>query len=79
MNENILLKTPYLKKNTYISELDKEVILKLTNINVKNILKYRDYYIIQLYLNNIDNINDITEIDEKILMFQMKYIKTQIY
>tara|TARA_B110000003_G_scaffold275778_1_gene319436 strand:+ start:168 stop:920 length:753 start_codon:yes stop_codon:yes gene_type:complete len=72
MNENILLKTPYLKKNTYISELDKEVILKLTNINVKNILKYRDYYIIQLYLNNIDNINDITEIDEKILNIYSK-------
>ena len=66
MNENLLLKTPYLKKNTYISELDKEVTIKLTNVNVKNILKYRDYYIIELYLNNIDNINDLTHIDENI-------------
>ena len=72
MNDNILLKTPYLKKNTYISELDKEITLKLTNINVKNILKYRDYYIIELYLNNIDNINDITDIDEKILNIYSK-------
>ena len=72
MNENIILKTPYLKKNTYISELDKEVTLKLTNINIKNILKYRDYYIIQLYLNNIDNINYLTHIDEKILNIYTK-------
>jgi hypothetical protein len=72
MNENILLKTPYLKKNTYISELDKEVVLKLTNINIKNILKYRDYYIIELYLNNIDNINDLTHIDENILNIYSK-------
>jgi len=72
MNENILLKTPYLKKNTYISELDKEVTLKLTNINIKNILKYRDYYIIELYLNNIDNINDLTHIDENILNIYSK-------
>ena len=72
MNENILLKTPYLKKNTYISELDKEVALKLTNINIKNILKYRDYYIIELYLNNIDNINDLTHIDENILNIYSK-------
>jgi hypothetical protein len=72
MNENLLLKTPYLKKNTYISELDKEVVLKLTNINIKNILKYRDYYIIELYLNNIDNINDLTHIDENILNIYSK-------
>jgi len=72
MNENIILKTPYLKKKTYISELDKEVTLKLTNINIKNILKYRDYYIIQLYLNNIDNINDLTDIDEKLLNIYSK-------
>ena len=72
MNENILLKKPYLKKNTYISELNKEIILKLTNINIKNIIKYNDYYMIELYLNNIDNINEINDIDENILNIYIK-------
>jgi len=72
MNENIILKKPYLKKNSYISELEKDISLKLTNINIKNILKYKDYYIIYLYLNNIDNINQINNIDENILNIYTK-------
>ena len=67
MDENIKLKKPYLKKNTYISELENELILKLNNKNIKNISKQKDNYIIELYLNNIDNINEIKNIDNEIL------------
>ena len=76
MNENIILKKPYLKKNSYISELEKEVSLKLTDINIKNILKYKDYYIIDLYLNNIDNINEINNIDENIKVIILDFKKS---
>jgi len=72
MNESIILKNPYLKKNTYISELEKDVSLKLTNINIKNILKYKDNYTIELYLNNTDNIDEIDNIDRKILNIYSK-------
>lgn len=72
MNENIVLKKPYLKKNTYISELHQEIIFKFSNINIKNIEKCKDYYLIQLYLNNAEDLNNINNIDSIILT---KYIK----
>tara|TARA_B110000858_G_C17656947_1_gene405394 strand:+ start:17 stop:769 length:753 start_codon:yes stop_codon:yes gene_type:complete len=67
MNENIQLKKPYLKKNTYISESENEIILKFNNINIKNISKQKNNYIIELYLNNPHYIDEIKNIDKKIL------------
>ena len=72
MNESIILKKPYRKKNTYISELEKNISLKLTNINIKNITKYKNNYTIELYLNNNDIINEINNIDRNILNIYSK-------
>lgn len=72
MNESIILKKPYRKKNTYISELEKNISLKLTNINIKNITKYKNNYTIELYLNNNDIINEINNIDRNILNIYCK-------
>ena len=72
MNESIILKKPYRKKNTYISELEKNISLKLTNINIKNITKYKNNYTIELYLNNNDIINEINNIDRNILNIYIK-------
>lgn len=72
MNESIILKKPYRKKNTYISELEKNISLKLTNINIKNITKYKNNYILELYLNDNDIINEINNIDRNILNIYSK-------
>ena len=72
MNESIILKKPYRKKNTYISELEKNISLKLTNINIKNITKYKNNYTIELYLNDNDIINEINNIDRNILNIYSK-------
>jgi len=67
MNENIVLKRPYFKKNTYISELKEDLIFNLNNINIKNILKSRDYYILDIYLNDRNDKKLFIDIDNKIL------------
>ena len=67
MNENIVLKNPYLKKNIYISELKNDLIFNLNNINIKNILKNRDYYILDVYLNDTYDKKMFIDIDNKIL------------
>ena len=67
MNENIVLKKPYFKKNTYISELKEDLIFNLNNINIKNILKSRDYYILDIYLNDRNDKKMFIDIDNKIL------------